>query len=360
MSMNVIYARNTDFDYPEANKVQVINMCRAFAQCGCNLTLIAFGKNHDKFREKYAVNDQFQSKLIKYKIRFFIFGELALFLQFLKYRKKAQLIYCRDIIFAFLVKFFYPEKKVCLEIHDIPKKSWRRWLLKKYLPRIDLAIVISQGLKDAILKLGVRETNIIILHDAVNTDDINIPISRDKARLKLNLQLAKPIIAYVGSTKEDRDLDKFIEAARALPEINFVIFGKEKEFINKAAGNSKNLIFKGYAENPALAYRAADILFAGYSKKVPTINYMSPLKIFEYMAADRPIIVADFPRTREILTEDEAYFYESENSGSIVEMIKEITTNKNEAQNKAAKAFEKAKKYTWGNRARKIISLLTI
>ena len=48
--------------------------------------------------------------------------------------------------------------------------------------------------------------------------------------------------------------------------------------------------------------RSMDILLAPYQRSVPTVNWMSPLKVFEYMAAGRAIVASDLPVLHEVLT----------------------------------------------------------
>lgn len=357
--MNILYVRNADFDIPEANKIQVINMCKAFTQNGCETTLLAFGKDITKINKKYRIGNYFNTIFVKHKIRFFILGDILLFFHFLLKRKNTNYyIYTRNITFALLVKLFFRDKTVFYEMHDVPQRWWWRLLHIKMTSKLDCVVLISQGLKDGLINLGLNPINFIILQDAVTLSDFDIPISKEDARNQLSLPQEQIIVVYVGSTKEDRDIPALINTAKKMPAICFVVFGKEQKYIRKASNELPNFHFKGYTNRPELVYKAADILFAGYTNKVPTINYMSPLKIFEYIAAKRPIIVADFPRIREVLNENEVYFYKSENSNSIISCINEIRENKEITYAKVSKAFEKAKEYTWQNRASKVITLM--
>jgi glycosyltransferase involved in cell wall biosynthesis len=47
------------------------------------------------------------------------------------------------------------------------------------------------------------------------------------------------------------------------------------------------------------------VLVMPYTSQTPTVRYMSPLKMFEYMAAGRPIVATDFPVVREVLRDGE-------------------------------------------------------
>ncbi len=84
---------------------------------------------------------------------------------------------------------------------------------------------------------------------------------------------------------------------------------------------------------------------------------MSPLKIFEYIASKRPIIVADFPRIREILDEECAVFYKSENVLNLKNEIQSLLRNPKKGHKITKKAFKKVKEYTWEKRAKKILDL---
>lgn len=355
--MKILYARNADFDFPEANKVQVANMCKGFKESGCEITLIAFGKNIQEIRRKYHL-DKIKTYFLKRKIRFFVLGDILLFCYFITNHKKHQYIYTRDIIIAALIKIFFKKKIVFFETHNIPKKIWWKYIFKKFIPKFDKTIVISEGLREGLSKIGVKTDNMIVLHDAVDLKEFDIPLSKKEARYKLGLPQDKKIISYIGSTKKDHDIKAFINAAAAIKEAHFLVFGKPEEYLKQADAVLENFEFKGYIDNPAIAYKASDILFAGYTKKVPWIKYMSPLKIFEYMVSKRPMIVANFPRTREILNDNEAYFYRSGHSKEIIKNIKKILENKKEVQEKIANAFEKGKNCTWEKRTEIIVGLI--
>ena len=68
-----------------------------------------------------------------------------------------------------------------------------------------------------------------------------------------------------------------------------------------------NLHFHGQLAPAQVAawQQSMDVLLAPYQRSVPTVEWMSPLKIFEYMASGVPMIASDLPVLREVLVPDQ-------------------------------------------------------
>jgi glycosyltransferase involved in cell wall biosynthesis len=358
----LLYVRNTQLDRYGANKIQIASMCKAFSKSGLLVTFFGLGKSISDAKSLHRISDEFEIIFLK-PFRLIlpfsaVIENLRLFFRFLKIKKQFDFLVTRDILFTFLASFFFPKNNIVMELHKLPQKIWWIKVLRKTTQRINSLIVISEGLKQSVLEKKFSEEKIVVLHDGVDLEKFDITMSQEDARKKSGLPLSGTIISYVGSTNTNRDLDTLIKASESLPDIYFAIYGSNKPYLEKSAQKQNNIILGGYTLTPEIIYRASDILFAGYTNKISTINCMSPLKIFEYMASKKPTIIADFPRTREILSDDETYFYKSEDSESIVAKIKEIAEAKNKSEEKSNKAFDKVKNYTWKERARKIISLV--
>ena len=93
-----------------------------------------------------------------------------------------------------------------------------------------------------------------------------------------------------------------------------------------------------------------------YDKKLSTHRYMSPLKLFEYMASRRPIVASDFPVLHEILThEKNVLFVEPDNSNELVASISRLKNDKSLSHKISERAFIDVKEYTWERRVMKVI-----
>jgi glycosyltransferase involved in cell wall biosynthesis len=113
------------------------------------------------------------------------------------------------------------------------------------------------------------------------------------------------------------------ELARQMPQVNFLWVGGTPELVKFWRGklneaNITNVTMTGFVQHERIPlYQAAsDVLLMPYSRSVEgssgqdIAEVINPMKMFEYMAAGRPVISADLPSIREVLNEGNAVFCE--------------------------------------------------
>lgn len=348
----LIFIHNADFSVPVGNKSQVISMCNAFSQNNVDVTLLGTKSKEFNFKDLYKLDKKVKVILVKSNHNYYI-RSIQLTRKFSSLKNNNyNFIFTRDLLFA----FFSKSKHTLYEVHNVYKKKIWLGLLKLVFKKTRYTISISNGIKEDLVKLGFDEAKIIVLHDGVDLQRFDIKISKGDARKKLKLKKEEFIISYVGNTEEKRDLPNLIEVCKDL-NLTLLIYGKDQDYLKAANKRYKNIHFKGYTSDAETIYKASDLLFAGFTKKIETINYMSPLKLFEYMGSNTPILVSDFERVREVVNEKEVYFYESENKKDLKEKIELIMKNNSDAKSRAKKAFIKSKNHTWKNRAKDILNL---
>ena len=103
--------------------------------------------------------------------------------------------------------------------------------------------------------------------------------------------------------------------------------------------------------------QAADVLLMLFTWDVPTIRYCSPLKVFEYMAAGRPIVGEAYPTITEVLKHNQTALLAK--PGDFEDLCKnlKVALSGDGTSQMARLAREKAfNKYSWEIRAKSILS----
>lgn len=378
---NVLYIVNQRIPTEKAYGIQIAKMCEAFGSLGLNVFLIApyrIGKIKNNIFEYYGVKSNFKFKKI-FSPDFYLPGKLdrlafytknifsVFILAFYALSHKADIIYSRDELPLYILSFF--KKNLVFEIH---KFSAKKMLFYKRFKKLNLKIIaVSKGNKDELLKLGFRESNIIIAHDGVDLKEFNIDLSKGQARSKLSLPQDKKLIGYVGQLRTmgmEKGIDLAIKSLKSLPEnVNLVLIGGSKDDINfyKTLSKSENLIkrviFKGSIRHDLIPFylKAFDVLTMPFPYNRHYAFYMSPLKLFEYMASKRPIVATDLPSVLEILNEKNSVLVKPDDPNSLSDAINKFLNSPEFSKELAEKAFEDVKNYTWQKRAGRIFGFIT-
>ena len=82
------------------------------------------------------------------------------------------------------------------------------------------------------------------------------------------------------------------------------------------------------------------------------------MKLFEYMAARRPIIAAKTPAIQAIVSEKEVLFYEPDNALSLASEMQYAETHAGLLQKMVDDAYVKAQSLAWKLRADRIIDFI--
>lgn len=298
-----------------ANLVQVKAMCKAMAKYGMDVTLSlqANSKKNGKYIENNNFTIQLRRPLIENK-------KLDKYINFhsVIHTIKNNI---PDIIFLrspLLLKQAINSKiPVIIELHNyqlhqgykLLDKYWHSFLIKAANTDQVLKIVcISDALSSYWIKQGIPSGKIITLHDGIDPDEYKKILTQKEARIKLNLPLEKKIVTYTGRLYKNRKIENIIKLAEKNNDVQFLVVGgpEKQNWFYKNLAKTKginNIIFTGQVDHKKVSdyLFASDILLGLWSSEVKTINYCSPLKVFEYMAAERIIVAHAFPTIKEVL-----------------------------------------------------------
>lgn len=122
-------------------------------------------------------------------------------------------------------------------------------------------------------------------------------------------ELKRPIIGYYGALAEWFDIEAFQLAAEKHPDWSFVLIGHVNEEAIEELGKNKNVHLlgeKSYEELPR--YLASfDVCTIPFLRN-PLTEATNPVKVFEYLAAGKPVVARALPEVKPLA--DVLYLYE--------------------------------------------------
>lgn len=362
----ILYIANARIPTEKAHGVQIMKMCEAFARSGNKVTLVApwrFNRiKGDPFRY-YGIARNFS--LVKLPALDLVrFGRVGFLVETVTFCisafiyvliKKPDIVYSRDEVVLWPITFL--RKDAVWEAH-MPRNNY---FAHSFARRTGKMIVISNGLKQFFVDVGVSPSNIAVAHDAVDFEQFSVNIKKEEAREALGLPRDESIVMYIGRLDPWKGVETLLQASRMLPEnIHVVVIGDGSELV-RFRREYPNVIFTGmlpYRDLPR-NQRAADILVIPNSGKSEVSRlYTSPLKVFAHMMSGVPLIASDLPSIRETLHERNAILVPPDDAHALADAIKKVVADADTASVLAARAAEDVKRYTWDERAGNIIEFL--
>lgn len=377
----ILYIHNTYPDSENANLLQVIHMCNAMHKNGHDVTL-ALPRNIFKWNRvncrtelKNNLGIEINFNIIEFKkisllnkLHFMggLFGINSIFKN-----EKYDICIIRHaafVRFALIHKIPTIFEAHHIQVHDTSKLQnmlWTKELINCSKNKsFKIFLCISEELKKSWAKKGVAKDKLRVLHDGFCEELFGKMIDTNDAKRYLNLPLQKKIIVYVGSLYKDRGINQILSLASIFKrEIFVLVGGPDKEKLKLIEQTKKmrlkNVIFKGRVKNtevPMYLY-SADILLMIWTKNVKTIEYCSPLKLFEYMASGKTIVGYGFKTIKEVLTNGKDSLLAKPDDVEELEKHLKAAINHEETIKFGSIARREAfNRYTWSIRAKKLVS----
>lgn len=367
--MNIYYIANARMQTEMAHGIQIAKMCDAFAALGNEVTLVLPDLGaHPDFFTAYGVKENFRIRylpVIDLPLRLpgaFILlimsFAVAVRVWLLRQRGEA-VIYTRGEASLFIEPFLPRRYELVWETHIKPRHPMR---YKGVARRARALIAVTRYYADEIPALwNVSPARVLYAPDAVAVEDFLHPEPIVVARKRLGLPQDKKIALYAGRIDSWKGVDTLLDASELLPEdMLIVIIGGTEEQIAQLRPRYPRVRFLGYRPYAELSdnQNAADVLvLTGDPSSLVARLYTSPLKLFTYMASGIPMVAADLPSFRDVLSEREAFFFEP-NADALAEALMFAVTHPDDAASRASAAREKVRAFSWTERARAISAFI--
>ena len=365
-----------------ANSAHVVHQCGGFAAIGADVTLIAKRSIAEAEALPAAVETAYgvSAGLIRFDTvshHLSRWGNLRIAAHAMSRLHttvpRPDVVLTRNLYAAYALAVL-GRRPIVFETHKV-EAGLRGHLQRAVMAQSNvLTIVISDKLREILTTHhGLAPRQVLILHDAA-PDGIS-PLDPEKKRTELQSLIAdidltpyKFVCGYFGQLYAGRGIDLIAAIARARPGIGFLIFGgHETELVSRRRANRlANLHFVGFVPHPVAqrAMAACDLLLMPYQRSVSigatgpdTARWMSPMKMFEYLASGTPIISSDLPVLREVLDDGtNALLARPDDLDHWLECLDRLVGNADLGRSIGAAAHRLyARDYTWSVRARKIL-----
>lgn len=359
--MKILYLSGFPIPSRAAHAVHAMKMCQALAKNGHEVILFACGREHDRLEDLhgyYGVQNNFSVKLMPLVgVRgATLFSLPQLYQELRTFDRRDTLVYARSIYGASLAARL--GFRIVYEAHAPPPHALIHWLEKRLFRAEGFRklIVISDSLRQIYLALYGPIRGIEVCHDAADISPAGGAPEYAWPGRPDRLQ-----IGYVGHLYRGRGIDVILRCAARLPHDDFHIVGgtaRDLQHWRKQGGG--NVYFQGFippAQVP-LVLSHCDVLLLPYQKglslggrKIDTSGWMSPMKLFEYMAARRVIIASDLPVLREVLNEGNAILVQPDDLDGWVSAITGCEDREHRNRLAAAAYADFVANYTWERRA---------
>lgn len=223
-----------------------------------------------------------------------------------------------------------------------------RLLEREMAQRVDLVTYPSHHLKSYVEDLGARRS--LYFPNGVEYEHFARPHPYQPSEYQ---RISGRIAVYVGVILSWFHFEWLRQAARALPQVAFVLIGPDDLARKELQGlaNVHLLGCRDYALVPAYLQQADVGLMPFDAAREPgTVECLNPLKLYQYLAAGLPVVASDWPALRQLNTPATL----CRTAGEFIAAVARAASQRGDAD--GFRAF--AQRSDWGGQLQKLMAAL--
>lgn len=353
----LLFISETNFPNDAANTIATLKMCSAFSKfTQTDLLTLSCKEDFKKLKKDFILSNKFRiissfkkSKKINFFIRIIILFKT---LKLIK-RESYNYIFTRSVLISVLLSFL--KHKNILELHH-PNTGVTKYIFLAYQKifnnKYQRFVLINENInKD----LKIPKNRFIVLDTCIDLKNFS-----HKTKIKRNS------CVYTGNLFKGKGFEIIYKLAQILKDIDFYIYGNlrflDQKNYNLNLKNLKLFPYQKYKNIPKII-NSHKICLMPYSKKVhirsssiTVEDYMSPIKLFEYLACKKIVIASKMKVYSHVLRDGyNCYLLDSEDIYSWVRKIKYVINNYDKTKKIRMNAFLTSKNFDAEKRAKKIL-----
>jgi len=210
-----------------------------------------------------------------------------------------------------------------------------------FICRIDLLITVGEKLRRHFEERGSRHSVVVgnwkRLTDFSRSERQNLEVRRRFAVPENSL-----LVVCITQLLRDRKIEELLAAIEERPDIYLILGGKGvlEEMVTQAALANPRIRFAGFVSGKQIAdYTcAADVVYYGFDPGNPNARFSAPNKLYEALAAGRPLITGDFGEIADVVREARCGIVLSEYSPLAIRDALDVLSNREARNSMAANA----------------------
>ncbi len=376
--MNILYITNSRIPTEKAHGLQIMKTIEAFLLVGISVELVApIRRNYitDTLQEFYHLKALPKITWIPnyvgilesiwhrgyFSLQRFFFGIHAFFVGLIS---SANIIYSRELLICFFLSLC--GKRVIFEDHE-PKKRFRSlylYLVKK----IPYKVLVAEQLTSLYALANISPHSYVVAPNGVDVEEF-ISVFRDKTVWKelFSFSLDKPIVLYAGHFYRWKGVYTLIDAAPFIDAHVCLVGGTKKDIdaiktYVESKGITNVYIHPFLPHHDIIKFiRSADVLvLPNTAEEERSASYTTPIKLFEYMVSDVPIVASNIPSFSSYLThKNNALLFFPDNAHDLASMVNVAIQDQSYGKKLAQQAMKIGLTFSWNNRVNHIISFVS-
>jgi glycosyltransferase involved in cell wall biosynthesis len=226
---------------------------------------------------------------------------------------------------------------------QIPRAMQRGLVLLEnvLIRRIDLLITVGEKLRRHFAERGARRSVVVgnwkRLGDFSRTGQQNREVRR-----RLGIPDGDLAVVCITQLLRDRKIEELLAAVEERPDVYVILGGKGvlEELVVQAAAKNPRILFVGFVSGKQIAdYTcAADVVYYGFDPQNPNARFSAPNKLYEALAAGRPLITGDFGEIADVVREAECGIVLPEYGAAEIQSALDVLANLNARNSMAENA----------------------
>ena len=370
--MRIAAITNSRIPSSTANSIQAMKVCEALVREGHEVRLFAPAETDpagwSELSKHYGVRHEFE---VVWKPSRKAFRRL----DYIWYARAAARQFGAALTYTWLPQSAaleaWLDKPVILEMHaDVAGHLGAWWLREFWRSKRGRLLVTTAALRRRLehsTRMRFPDAAVQVAPNGVDLERYQDLSTPTESRARLGLAEAFTI-GFTGHFYPGRGLELLFELAQELGQYQFLWVGGTPEAvadwrIRLRDAQLENVTLTGFVENSRLPLyqTAADVLLMPYTTSVAASSgqeiseIINPMKMFEYMAAGRPIVTSSLPVIREILDETRAVFCPPADTAAWKAAILTLAAEPTRRAMLAANARAEVENYTWLRRAQRAL-----